>query len=311
MLRLKACLSHGMSHRLIFFNLLLAIFLLCDEVAGFCQLTGLLQQQQQQQQQIITLPKQSSALRDPCLLHHTIIKSNAPASGHKEPLVLLHGLLGSSRNLQSWGQLLLSHLEGVCDEAILLDIVNHGGSVKHGPLIMDYESMSLDVTYTLQKLGVKSCHLIGHSMGGKIAAAAALMTSSSSSFSPSTSTSSTTNLDIKSLTMLDISPVSYSQQDFATVLTTINFLVQTKSEIAKSVSKRDVSKILAREIHDSSLAAFLLSSIGDVVCPIPPKKKSSNDHADDSSPLLLLLLLLLSLEVVVILLFQIQMQMQI
>jgi len=215
--------------------------------------------------------------RDPCFLHHTVVKVNAHTAsknggGGGAPLVLIHGLLGSSRNLKSWGELVLNHLGGLCHEAIFLDVVNHGGSVKHGPILMDYESMSRDVTYTLGKLGVNACHLIGHSLGGKVAAATAL-----------TSSSGEGELDIKSLTLLDISPVAYSQQDFSTVVSTVNFLVQTKSEIAKSVSKRDVSKILAREIHDPSLAAFLLSSIGDVVCPVPPKNELSDSPAPDSN----------------------------
>jgi len=194
------------------------------------------------------------------------------------PLVLIHGLLGSSRNLKSWAQLLLKHLDGVADTVILLDVVNHGGSVKHGPLSMRYEDMCEDVLFTLSEMGINECHLLGHSLGGKLAACTALR-------SVQAAMSSRSSLNIKSLVMLDISPVAYSPEDFSTVLNTVNFLVQTKSEIAKSVTKKDVSKILAREIHDPSLAAFLLSSIGDVVCPLPPKATSLSSSSSSSPPL--------------------------
>lgn len=78
------------------------------------------------------------------------------------PLVLLHGLLGSSRNWQTAGRL----LAGACP-VTALDLRNHGESPHDGQ--MDYPVMAADVLAWMDLQQVREAHLLGHSMGGKVA----------------------------------------------------------------------------------------------------------------------------------------------
>ncbi len=80
----------------------------------------------------------------------------------KPPLVLLHGLLGSSRNWQSAGADLAATFH-----VFALDLRNHGRS-PHAPL-MTYEAMLYDVLAWLDANGLARVTLLGHSMGGKVA----------------------------------------------------------------------------------------------------------------------------------------------
>jgi pimeloyl-ACP methyl ester carboxylesterase len=78
------------------------------------------------------------------------------------PLVLLHGLLGSSRNWQSAG----ADLAGTY-HVFALDLRNHGRS-PHSDL-MTYEAMMRDVLAWMDAHGLARVTLLGHSMGGKVA----------------------------------------------------------------------------------------------------------------------------------------------
>ncbi len=80
----------------------------------------------------------------------------------KPPLVILHGLLGSARNWQSAGRDLAAHFH-VC----ALDLRNHGESFHAAE--MTYAIMAADVLAWLDVRGWKRVHLMGHSLGGKVA----------------------------------------------------------------------------------------------------------------------------------------------
>lgn len=82
-------------------------------------------------------------------------------AGHP-PLVLLHGLLGSSRNWQTTG----ADLAGTF-HVVALDLRNHGKSPHGEP--MTYEAMVGDVIAWLDAHGMPRVTLLGHSMGGKVA----------------------------------------------------------------------------------------------------------------------------------------------
>lgn len=77
-------------------------------------------------------------------------------------LVVLHGLLGSSRNWQGAGSDL-----GNCFHVHCLDLRNHGKSPHAFP--HSYDAMMEDVLGWLDERGIGRCHLLGHSMGGKLA----------------------------------------------------------------------------------------------------------------------------------------------
>jgi pimeloyl-ACP methyl ester carboxylesterase len=89
-------------------------------------------------------------------------------AGHA-PLVLLHGLLGSSRNWQTAGASLAEVAGGRHVHA--LDLRNHGKSPWSDT--MTYEAMVADVLAWLDARGLGAADFMGHSMGGKVAMALA------------------------------------------------------------------------------------------------------------------------------------------
>jgi pimeloyl-ACP methyl ester carboxylesterase len=82
-------------------------------------------------------------------------------TGHP-PLVLLHGMLGSSRNWQTAGRDLTEKFH-----VLALDLRNHGAS-PHAPT-MSYDEMMADVIGWMDARGLRRISLLGHSMGGKVA----------------------------------------------------------------------------------------------------------------------------------------------
>jgi esterase len=80
----------------------------------------------------------------------------------KPPLVVLHGLLGSSRNwLTTGGDLADRH------HVLAPDLRNHGKSPHAAP--MNYPVMMADVLAWMDAQGLGKVTLVGHSMGGKVA----------------------------------------------------------------------------------------------------------------------------------------------
>jgi pimeloyl-ACP methyl ester carboxylesterase len=78
------------------------------------------------------------------------------------PIVLLHGMLGSSRNWQTAGRALAA-----TRRVFALDLRNHGLS-PHADT-MSYPSMAADVLAWLDAQGLGPAELVGHSLGGKVA----------------------------------------------------------------------------------------------------------------------------------------------
>eukprot|EP00596_Hydrurales_sp_CCMP1899_P008322 CAMPEP_0119048582 /NCGR_PEP_ID=MMETSP1177-20130426/59633_1 /TAXON_ID=2985 /ORGANISM="Ochromonas sp, Strain CCMP1899" /LENGTH=662 /DNA_ID=CAMNT_0007024655 /DNA_START=245 /DNA_END=2230 /DNA_ORIENTATION=- len=167
----------------------------------------------------------------PINLFHSVVCGSygtAPEEDHnlvtreKAPIIVLHGLLGSARNFQSWmklsqqkeKELEMEEMKRdqtsfplVTRDIICMDLRNHGRTGSHyGALKMDFEVMARDVIHTLNSLGLSEVHLVGHSLGGKVAAVVALLMAQNEK-----------EIDIKhqkikilSLTMMDVSPVDYS-----------------------------------------------------------------------------------------------------
>ena len=78
------------------------------------------------------------------------------------PFVILHGMLGSSRNWQTVGRDLAAGRR-----VFALDLRNHGMS-PHAQA-MSYAVMVADVVSWLDLHGIEGAELVGHSMGGKVA----------------------------------------------------------------------------------------------------------------------------------------------
>lgn len=90
-------------------------------------------------------------------LFHRII-----GDAHRPPLLILHGLLGSSDNWQT-----LAKRYAETHAVHLLDARNHGRS-PHDP-VHSYAAMVDDVIGYLDGAGLEKASVLGHSMGGKTA----------------------------------------------------------------------------------------------------------------------------------------------
>jgi pimeloyl-ACP methyl ester carboxylesterase len=93
---------------------------------------------------------------------------NAIEAGAGPAVVLLHGLFGSGRNFGAVQRALASRFR-----VIALDMRNHGNSPHCAD--MRYPTQAEDVRETLAALGVTQAAIVGHSMGGKVAMALALL----------------------------------------------------------------------------------------------------------------------------------------
>ena len=114
---------------------------------------------------------------------------NYQTFGEGKPIIILHGLLGSSRNWSSIAKRLSSS-----HQVITADLRNHGES-EHAEE-MSYEDLANDVLHLIENLGLDKTTIIGHSMGGKTAMVSALL-------NPSL---------IDQLIILDIAPVTYDHK---------------------------------------------------------------------------------------------------
>ena len=81
-------------------------------------------------------------------------------AGEGSPVVLLHGLFGSARNLTMLARALAAQ-----HRVVSMDLRNHGES-PHAPA-MDYDTMAADVVETIAAHGLAAAALVGHSMGGQ------------------------------------------------------------------------------------------------------------------------------------------------
>ncbi len=80
--------------------------------------------------------------------------------GSGEPIIVLHGLLGMLDNWHSFAKKL-----GEDYWVISVDQRNHGKSFHSEDF--DYNLLSSDLMTLLEEMHIPSCHVLGHSMGGK------------------------------------------------------------------------------------------------------------------------------------------------
>jgi len=87
---------------------------------------------------------------------------NYQTQGHGQPLILLHGLFGSADN---WG--IIAKYFAQTHQIICVDLRNHGRSPHHDS--QTYAEMADDLIEVCDALNLESIHLLGHSLGGKVA----------------------------------------------------------------------------------------------------------------------------------------------
>lgn len=159
------------------------------------------------------------------ILHHII-------QGQGEPLIIIHGLFGSSRNWQT-----LSKRYAQYFTVITIDVRNHGDSFHDEE--MDYALMSQDIVNLMEHLKLSSANILGHSMGGKIAMTLAYLQP----------------VRINKLIVADIAPVRY--------LHNYDDLIDAILALDNSVylNRQQVDKALSTGIPDRGIRQFILQNL--------------------------------------------------
>ena len=161
----------------------------------------------------------------------------AEAYGEGIDLILLHGLFGSKENLRSLGRQLSTHYR-----IHALDLRNHGQSFHADS--MNYMIMANDVFKYMHKNNINQAHVMGHSMGGKVAMQMALMLPEK----------------IHSLMVMDIAPVDYTE--YGTVNRHDNILNGLQAlEKQKITSRSEADRILMPYVKNDIERSFLLKNI--------------------------------------------------
>ncbi|WP_369742394.1 alpha/beta fold hydrolase [Pseudidiomarina sp. PP-1MA] len=154
------------------------------------------------------------------------------AAKQQAPVVLLHGLFGDLDNLKSLARELAEHYP-----VLLVDAPNHGDSPEFAK--MDYASMAAALAATLDHLQLHQIHVVGHSMGGKIAMEFAL----------------TYPDRTLSVIAADISPVAYDprHRHILEALTSVDLDAVT--------NRQDADRQLAKSIDSRGVRQFLLKNL--------------------------------------------------
>jgi pimeloyl-ACP methyl ester carboxylesterase len=83
--------------------------------------------------------------------------------GDGPPLIIIHGLFGSSDNWMTHARVFASG-----HRVTVIDLRNHGRS-PHADGLFDFDVMASDVFDTLAAEGIRGVTILGHSLGGKVA----------------------------------------------------------------------------------------------------------------------------------------------
>ncbi|QYJ99821.1 alpha/beta fold hydrolase [Shewanella psychrotolerans] len=156
---------------------------------------------------------------------------NYQISGNGTPVILIHGLFGNLDNLRTLANALTDH------QVIRVDVPNHGLSPHWQK--MDYPSLAQAMTQLLDELSIDSAHFMGHSMGGKIAMAAALLNPQY----------------VKSLVIADIAPVSYNPRH------QLVFAALNQLDLKNLRSRSQALTELLNSGIDEGTAQFLLKNL--------------------------------------------------
>jgi len=155
-----------------------------------------------------------------------------PGPSEAAPLVLLHGLFGSSTNWRGVARQLSRRRR-----VLAMDMRNHGRSFNDDE--MTYPDMAGDVLATLDAAGVERADVLGHSMGGKAAMVAALRNPGR----------------VRRLVVVDIAPVIYTHSHLPLVDAMLGLDVSALSSRAEADEK------LAGSIADRAVRQFLLQNL--------------------------------------------------
>jgi len=160
--------------------------------------------------------------------------------GGGPPLIIIHGLYGSSANWLSIGKALSDQYT-----VFLLDQRNHGRSPHNN--VHDYPSMRDDLIEFMDLHEINKSIIIGHSMGGKTAM---FMAESDPE-------------RVEALIVVDISPSPYSPEERSGQVLTHKEIMEgmLKTDLSSAASREDIDKRLSLSIDSSRIRSFLLKNI--------------------------------------------------
>lgn len=159
-------------------------------------------------------------------LHHRVVGEQGPW------VLLLHGLFGAGDNLGALAKALMGEFR-----AVLVDLRNHGRSPHAAS--MSFAAMAADVALLQDTLGIDRSHVVGHSLGGRVAMQLALQ-------SPAR---------VQRLVVADIAPVAYAPYHTG-ILAALQAL-----DLNGIANRGEVDAQLAAAIPDTGVRQFLLKSL--------------------------------------------------
>lgn len=161
---------------------------------------------------------------------------NYPGAGHAAgtgaPLVLLHGLFGSAAQWHHIAAPLSARAR-----VLAVDLRNHGLS-PHADA-MGYQEMAEDLRELLDAQGIARARVAGHSMGGKVAMAFALLHPRRT----------------EALAVLDIAPARYHDHFSALVCAALRL------DLGAARSREEADRQLERFVPSARLRAMLLQNL--------------------------------------------------
>lgn len=151
----------------------------------------------------------------------------------QRPIVLLHGLFGSSAN---WGSVARQLSERY--RVLVPDLRNHGQSPHHDDV--SYAAMAQDLVGLFDSLQLSSPLLVGHSMGGKLAMQMALGYPER----------------VSGIAVVDMAPIAY-RHNFEQIFRGFDTV-----DLEGLSSRSEADAQMARHVLDPGVRAFLLQNLG-------------------------------------------------
>lgn len=162
----------------------------------------------------------------------TSMKLHYQQLGEGEPLLIIHGLFGSSDNWRSMARYFSKFFQ-----VISLDLRNHGQS-PHSEQ-QDFSLMAEDVKAVCDSLGISKAHILGHSLGGKVAMQFA-------AYYPQS---------VNKLVVVDISPRQYFSQH------TPMMDLMMALDMSQYSTRSEIDQALSVSISDKTVRQFLLMNL--------------------------------------------------
>lgn len=193
---------------------------------------------------------------------YELTKSYSKNNPEPAPLMILHGLLGSKNN---WNSFCNKYHDNSSNKVFALDARNHGDSPHSGE--HSYDDLVIDLRRFMYKQNINEVNLLGHSMGGRAAMLFALKYVRNErihskvlwkyyfefSLQPEL---------VQKLIVADISPITTS---FNLKRMTQILIALRKMKLPKNMSllqaKRLVSEHLMPLVKSKALTAFLLTNL--------------------------------------------------